>query len=139
MKNNKNCNFVNIQKKQSCKKLQKKVDKLVIFCKFLTRMSTKLVKNCNLVIQIPALQYGYLAIAAATYGMDLGAYLVFLEKKDREQPLPCPGVASERVGEPKLVREVLPEVVGGELAPVMELVDDLELGLREPEEEGRDE
>ena len=48
-------------------------------------------------------------------------------------------VASERVGEPRLVREVLPEVVGGEeLSPVMELVDDLELGLREPEE-GRDE
>ena len=45
----------------------------------------------------------------------------------------------ERVGEPKLVREVLPEVVGGEeLAPVMSLVDDLELGLREPEEEGRE-
>ena len=45
----------------------------------------------------------------------------------------------ERSGEPTLVREVLPEVVGvDELAPVMELVDDLELGLREPEEEGRE-
>lgn len=101
-------------------------------------MSTQVIKNCKLTLQIPALQYGYLAAAAAACGMELGTYLVFLDKN--AQALPCPAVARERVGEPKLVREVLPEVVGSEeLAPVMELVDDLELGLREPEEEGRDE
>lgn len=98
----------------------------------------------KLTIEIAAAKFGMLSIRAAQAGIDVSSYLCeqVVSKQSRlvNTPLPCPAGASERSGEPKLVREVLPEVVGGEeLAPVMELVEDLELGLREPEEEGRDE
>ena len=102
-------------------------------------MSNFILETKKLKIEIAAAKFGMLSIRAAQAGIDVSSYLCEqVVRKKTESALPCPGVASERVGEPKLVREVLPEVVGGEeLAPVMELVDDLELGLREPEEEGR--
>lgn len=103
-------------------------------------MSNFILETKKLKIEIAAAKFGMLSIRAAQAGIDVSSYLCeqVVSKSRVNTPLPCPGVASERVGEPTLVREVLPEVVGGELAPVMELVDDLELGLREPEEEGRE-